>query len=425
MNNVSLENAAQILGVSPNIIKQWEKKKLIKSKKISKGQKLFNLEELQALQTKQNSTNPNNHYKILKFSEVTSFNVIELFAGCGGMALGFENAGLQTELLVEIDENCINTLKINRPNWKILHEDVAKIDFREYRDRVDIIAGGFPCQAFSYAGHGKGFEDTRGTLFFEFARCLSEVRPKIAIAENVRGLLSHKKGETLAIMLRVLQDLGYNVAYQVLSAQFLDVPQKRERVIILATRKELEIRAIFPRERNYTIPLRDALKDCPKSMGVEYKTRKKEIMKLVPPGGNWRDLPVEIQKEYMKSSYYKGGGRTGFAKRLSWDEPALTVTCSPAQTQTERCHPDETRPLTVREYARIQTFPDDWQFTGSLSTQYRQIGNADPVNMAYHLGQSLITMLNQKERNCEEIVIREKTPIYTQLAIPGLDIELK
>ncbi|MEA5470497.1 DNA (cytosine-5-)-methyltransferase [Spirulina sp. 06S082] len=321
------------------------------------------------------------------------YNVIELFAGCGGMALGFENAGLQTEFLVEIDKNCVNTLKINRPNWRILHDNVTNIDFKHYRDRVDIVAGGFPCQAFSYAGHGKGFEDTRGTLFFEFARCLSEVHPKIAIAENVRGLLSHQNGETLAIMLKTLRNLGYNVEYKLLSAQFLDVPQKRERVIILATRQDLQIGAIFPQEKNYTISLRDALQDCPKSRGVQYKDRKKEIMELVPPGGNWRDLPVEIQKEYLKNSFYKGGGRTGFAKRLSWDEPALTVTCSPAQTQTERCHPDETRPLTVREYARIQTFPDRWQFTGSLSAQYRQIGNAVPVNMAYHLGQCLIAML--------------------------------
>ncbi|WP_204104498.1 MULTISPECIES: DNA (cytosine-5-)-methyltransferase [Spirulina sp. CCY15215] len=393
MNCLSLKNAAKILGISPSMIQQWEKKKLIKSQKISQGKKVFNLEELQALQNKNTIVGSDNNYNILQSQQEVCFNVIELFAGCGGMALGFENAGLQTKLLVEIDKNCVNTLKINRPNWRILHDNVTNIDFKHYRDRVDIVAGGFPCQAFSYAGHGKGFEDTRGTLFFEFARCLSEVRPKIAIAENVRGLLSHQNGETLAIMLKTLKNLGYNVEYKLLSAQFLDVPQKRERVIILATRKDLQIRAIFPQEKNYTISLREALQDCPKSRGVQYKDRKREIMELVPPGGNWRDLPVEIQKEYLKNSFYKGGGRTGFAKRLSWDEPALTVTCSPAQTQTERCHPDETRPLTVREYARIQTFPDRWQFTGSLSAQYRQIGNAVPVNMAYHLGQGLITML--------------------------------
>lgn len=135
------------------------------------------------------------------------------------------------------------------------------------------------------------------------------------------------------------------------------------------------------------------MKNCPESDGATYPKRKEEILKLVPPGGYWRDLPMDIQKEYMKKSFYLGGGKTGMARRLSWDEPSLTLTCSPAQKQTERCHPEETRPLTVREYARIQSFPDDWQFTGSLASQYRQIGNAVPVNLAYHIGKTLISML--------------------------------
>lgn len=137
-------------------------------------------------------------------------------------------------------------------------------------------------------------------------------------------------------------------------------------------------------------------------------------MKQVPPGGNWRDLPIAVQKEYMKNSYDQGGGRTGFAKRLAWDEPALTVTCSPAQTQTERCHPDETRPLTVREYARIQTFPDDWEFRENLSSQYKQIGNAVPVNLAYHIGRCAIATLE----NQIPLKFQEKSPIV-QLTIPG------
>jgi DNA (cytosine-5)-methyltransferase 1 len=116
-------------------------------------------------------------------------------------------------------------------------------------------------------------------------------------------------------------------------------------------------------------------------------------MEKVPPGGYWKDLPIEIQKEYMKGSFFLGGGKTGMARRLSWDEPSLTLTCNPAQTQTERCHPCETRPLSVREYARIQTFPDEWEFEGSMASQYKQIGNAVPVNLAYHIGRTLLLML--------------------------------
>jgi len=147
--------------------------------------------------------------------------------------------------------------------------------------------------------------------------------------------------------------------------------------------------------------LKDALKkgelfssDVSISDGTKYPKRKKEILDMIPPGGYWRNLPIEIQKEYMMKSYYLGGGKTGMARRISWDEPSLTLTCSPAQKQTERCHPDETRPFNVREYARIQTFPDDWVFTGSIAQQYKQIGNAVPVNLGKEIGYSIINFLN-------------------------------
>ena len=122
---------------------------------------------------------------------------------------------------------------------------------------------------------------------------------------------------------------------------------------------------------------------------------KKKILDMVPQGGYWRDLPIKYQKEYMRGSFHLGGGKTGMARRLSWDEPSLTLTCAPAQKQTERCHPDETRPLTVREYARIQTFPDNWEFMGSMSSQYKQIGNAVPVNLGYAVARSLVRLLNE------------------------------
>jgi len=125
-------------------------------------------------------------------------------------------------------------------------------------------------------------------------------------------------------------------------------------------------------------------------------------MELIPAGGYWRDLPEKLQKEYMGASFYMGGGKTGMARRLSWDEPSLTLTCSPAQKQTERCHPVETRPLSVREYARIQTFPDNWKFSGSVAQQYKQIGNAVPVNLSYHIGNLLIKMLSGEIKEVEE-----------------------
>ena len=195
-------------------------------------------------------------------------------------------------------------------------------------------------------------------------------------------------------MLNILKEIGYNVTYRVLKAQFFDVPQKRERLFIIGTRNDLDLKAIFPKERDYILTMRDALQDCPPSAGAKYSARKLEIFDMVPEGGYWRDLPVDVQKEYMGASFYLGGGKTGMARRLAWDEPSLTLTCAPAQKQTERCHPAETRPLNVREYARLQTFPDEWAITGSVCAQYKQIGNAVPVNLAYHVGTCLIQMLD-------------------------------
>ncbi|MCX6791226.1 MAG: DNA (cytosine-5-)-methyltransferase, partial [Candidatus Gribaldobacteria bacterium] len=209
-------------------------------------------------------------------------------------------------------------------------------------------------------------------------------------------------------MVAVLEEIGYRVKYKVLRSQYFDVPQKRERLIIIGVRKDLNIPISFPKEKDYIVPLREALHRCPKSEGQEYPEKKKKILELIPPGGYWRDLSEELQKEYMGASYFMGGGKTGMARRLSWDEPSLTLTCSPAQKQTERCHPDETRPLSVREYARIQTFPDNWKFFGSVSQQYKQIGNAVPVNLGYHIGDMIIKMLNgEAEEEVEENVCRQ------------------
>ena len=336
------------------------------------------------------------------------YNSIELFAGAGGLALGLHNAKINHILLNEFDKFACKTLKYNMPKWNVVCGDIADIDFNEYKGEVDILTGGFPCQAFSYAGKSRGFEDTRGTLFFEFARSVKEVQPKIAVGENVKGLLNHDGGKTLETMKNVLTELGYVVLEpKVLKAIFHKVPQKRERLILIAIKKEyadsVEFKWPKPYEKIYT--MKDALKsgtlfdtDVPESDGQQYPKRKAEIMKMVPAGGYWRDLPIKIQKEYMKGSFYLGGGKTGMARRIGWDEPCLTLTCAPAQKQTERCHPVETRPLTVREYARVQTFSDTWQFAGSLTSQYKQIGNAVPVNLAYEIGKSLVDVLNQIEK---------------------------
>ncbi len=419
-----VHDVAAKIGVSTDTIRRWEKKGLIKGSRDEHNHRVFNLDEIKRLHAKINgSKSTKNNYKILKSKKISKYTAIDLFAGAGGTALGLENAGLNHILLNEYDKIAALTLKRNRPNWHVNGEDIHAVDFTPYKYKVDVVEGGFPCQAFSYAGKKEGFNDTRGTLFHEFARAVKEVQPKIAIGENVRGLLTHDNGRTLKIMVATLQKLGYRVAYKVMRSQYLNVPQKRERLVIIGVRNGLDTPILFPKEKDHTISLKEAISDVPKSEGQEYSERKKHIMSLVPAGGYWRDLPLDLQKEYMKASFYMGGGKTGMARRLSWDEPSLTLTCNPAQKQTERCHPEETRPLSVREYARIQTFPDDWIFEGSTSAQYKQIGNAVPVNLGYYMGLAAITMLDGA--TSDELEAVEDLPPFSdveELVIPDTPV---
>lgn len=336
------------------------------------------------------------------------YNLVELFAGGGGLAIGMEQAGFHSIFLNELDKYACKTLKHNRPNWNVVEGDIANVDFSIIKEPVDILTGGFPCQAFSYAGKSLGFEDTRGTLFFEMARAIKELKPKVFMAENVKALRSHDDGKTLNTIKSVISELGYNLVDPcVLKAIFYKVPQKRERLILVAIRNDLFDQVTFhwPSPYKRIMTLRDAFyagdlyeTDVPESPGQQYPQRKKEIMDKVPQGGYWRDLSDALQREYMQKSYFLGGGKTGMARRLSLYEPSLTLTTSPAQKQTERCHPLETRPLQIREYARIQTFPDNWEFKGSKNAAYKQIGNAVPVNMARAIGHSLIRLLNDIEK---------------------------
>ena len=329
-----------------------------------------------------------------KPKRIGKFKVIELFAGAGGLALGLEKAGFSSLGLVELDKDASNTLKVNRPNWNVINDDIANVSkldleklFNIKKGELDLLSGGSPCQSFSYAGKRLGLEDTRGTLFYHYAEFLHKLQPKMFLFENVKGLRTHDKGRTYATILDIFEKEGYTIQKDVLNAWDFGVAQKRERLITVGIRNDLvgKIHFSFPEPQKYKQILRDVLLDCPKSEGATYSEYKKKIFELVPPGGYWKDIPEDVAKEYMKSCWFMEGGRTGILRRLSLDEPSLTVLTSPSQKQTDRCHPLEARPFTVRENARCQSFPDDWMFCGSIGQQYKQVGNAVPVNLAYEV----------------------------------------
>ena len=401
---ISVNNLADILGTSIATAQKWGESGVYPYHTDERGKKGFYMEELvnipsirQMLETRWDEE--------AHVTPLRDFTSVELFAGAGGLALGMHLAGFRHVLLNEMDAMACQTLRRNHPEWNVLEGDIHQIDFTPLRGQVDFLSGGFPCQAFSYAGKKGGLEDARGTLFFELARAVREIQPKVFMGENVKGLLSHDDGKTLEVIRNVIAELGYTlVEPRVLKAIMYQVPQKRERLILVAIRNDIaeQVQFCWPDPYKRVMTLRDAFYagelfpvDVPASDFQAYPEKKRKVMEMVPEGGDWRDLPEEIQKEYMGGSFYLGGGKTGMARRLSLDEPSLTLTCAPAQKQTERCHPLETRPLTVREYARIQTFPDEWKFEGNLTAQYKQIGNAVPVNLSYAIGRSLIRLFNE------------------------------
>lgn len=416
---ISENNLAALIGTSNRTVQTWGKNGLYPLHQ-QNGAWGFDMEELKSIPEVEAMLQSNWEAESA-VTPVRQFNSIELFAGGGGLALGMSLAGFHHVLLNEFDTAACKTLKTNKPQWNVIEGDVRHIDFTPLRGKIDFLSGGFPCQAFSYAGKGAGFNDTRGTLFFELARAVKEIQPKVFMGENVKGLISHENGRTFETIKNTIAELGYTlVEPRVLRAIMYQVPQKRERLILIAIRNDIAQNVEFhwPTPYHEVLTLRDALyksviyeNDVPVSEGAQYPEKKKRVLAMVPQGGDWRNLPEEVAKDYMGGSWLLGGGKTGMARRLSLDEPSLTLTCSPCQKQTERCHPLETRPLSVREYARIQTFPDNWVFQGSMSDKYKQIGNAVPVNLAWAVGRSLIRLFNDIQRimpentqNCTEAV---------------------
>jgi DNA (cytosine-5)-methyltransferase 1 len=364
---------------------------------------------------------------------------LSLFAGAFGLDLGIENAGFHTISVVEKDRDATKTIALNRPH---LHEsavprEIEKVSTQDLLaeggrvlklgsalcpGEVDLVTGGPPCQPFSTAGKRGSVMDPRGSLFMEFIRIVKEVKPRFFLMENVRGLLSapirHRainqrgknypplepdemSGAALRVVLTEMKELKYTVVYNILEAADYGVPQNRARVIFIGSRDGETATFPLPKycQNGKNLPkwrtLRDALTGLvdPELEFIPYSESRLKYLKLLKEGQNWRDLPEELIKEAMGGAYNSGGGKVGFYRRLSWDKPSPTVTTSPQQKATDMCHPVELRPLSVRECAKIQTFPDDWIFSGSVSSKYKQIGNAVPVLLAQEIGSYLFDLI--------------------------------
>lgn len=333
-----------------------------------------------------------------------------------GLDNGLEKAGFTICLAVEMEKAMCNTINLNKPQLPLISDDIRNYNGDELLRRAGLkkgelflLCGGPPCQAFSTAGKRRGLEDDRGNVFLKFISLIGELQPKYFLIENVRGLLSAtyspfshnnanaEKGSALAYLLYEIEKLGYSFTFTLYDAANYGVPQHRERVIILGNREGYRIPHIPP-THNETgssglkpwVSLREAVEGIKGCTAGKIPDKRKRFYESLSAGQNWKNLPIEMQKEALGKAYELQGGKTGFLRRLAWDKPSPTLVTCPTMPATELCHPDEIRPLSVEEYARIQMFPDSWKFAGKMADVYKQIGNAVPVGLAEAAGKHIL-----------------------------------
>ena len=348
-------------------------------------------------------------------------DVISLFSGAMGLDIGLQEAGLNVVIGQDFDQVCVDTMKAN--GHRVLGGDIRDIEPQTILDMTNLkigepflICGGPPCQPFSTAGKRLGINDPRGSLFMDFIRMIGYIQPRFFVMENVKGIMSaplkhvptaefdkndpeQRLGTVLEVILSEFNKLGYKTVYGILDSVNYGVPQFRERFVLIGSRDHEDIFLPVPTHfqmhqnpecrwrtvKDAIYDLEDDDTECSK-----FSEERKNYLKMVPEGGNWRNLPENIIPEAMGGAYRSGGGKVGFYRRLSYSQPSPTITTSPAQKATMLCHPKKDRPLSVKEYARIQQFPEDWVFVGTTAAKYKQIGNAVPIGLAKAIGLAII-----------------------------------
>ena len=333
--------------------------------------------------------------------------VISLFSGCGGLDLGFKKAGFEIPVANEFDKTIWATFKANHPTTHLIEEDIRKIsklDIEKFiNGEIDGIIGGPPCQSWSEAGALRGINDARGQLFFDYIRILKEFRPKFFLAENVSGMLSNRHSEAVENIIHLFEEAEYNVSLNLVNAKDYGVAQERKRVFYIGFRKDLNLEFQFPKgstkEEGKKLTLKDVIWDL-QTIAIPAEEKNRHNPKAV-----------------NNNEYFVGDYSTIFMSRnrvKTWEEQAFTVQASGRQCQLhpqapkmEKIGKDKCRfvkgkeelyrRMTVREVARIQGFPDDFQFLYDMvDTGYKMIGNAVPINLAYEIASAIRKILERE-----------------------------
>lgn len=319
-----------------------------------------------------------------------------LFTGAGGLDLGFKKAGFNIVWANEYDATIWETFELNFPTTKLDKRSIVNIPVSEIPN-IDGIIGGPPCQSWSEAGTGRGINDKRGQLFYDYIRILKGKQPKFFLAENVSGILHSKHEKAFTDIIKQFESAGYEISYKLLNANDYDVPEDRLRLIIVGYHKKLKKKFEFPEPQKYKPVLKDAIFDMPPAQSANDKNK---------TNGDNLKIP---NHEYMNggfSSIYMSRNRV-----RSWEEPSFTIQAggrhAPLHPQAPKMKLISKnkrifiegkehlyRRLSVRECARIQTFPDNFIFKyQNIANGYKMIGNAVPVNFAYHLAQKIYSDL--------------------------------
>lgn len=427
---LSVKETSEMLGYSEQYVRRLLKKGKLNGEFIS-SRWLIASESANEYRYKGQKSSLSVPDHIRRSSNKPILKALSFFSGCMGLDLGLEREGIEVILACEVDKAARRTIEANKPDIALIGDirDYSASEIRKNagltpQEDIDVIVGGPPCQAFSSAGKRQGFNDERGNVFLTFIDLIIELKPKYAVIENVRGLLSaplkhrphnlrgnkylplsseEKRGGALLYITRKLKEAGYSFSFNLYNAANFGSPQSRERVVIMCSRDGAKLPYLTPTHSEhglYGLPrwrtLREALEGLPVDghRFVKFPEKRLKYYKLLKPGQYWRDLPTELHEEALGASYHASGGKTGFYRRLAWDKPSPTLVTHPAMPATDLAHPEEDRPLSIQEYKRIQEFPDSWTIEGSLLDQYRQVGNAVPCSLGRAIGRMLVSHLS-------------------------------
>lgn len=423
---ISVAQAAEMLKLSEQAVRTLLRRGALDGQQVG-GQWITTERAVSLYSKKLRASAPQDQVRIGQ--DLPEVRALSFFSGAMGLDLGLERAGIEVLLACEFDKACRRTISTNKPSigligdiWKYSTEEILAHAGLPPGERVDVIVGGPPCQAFSTAGARRGFEDHRGSALLRYIEVIREIAPTYAVIENVRGLLSaplahtphanrnsdwqptraEMPGGALLHVVEQLRLLGYHVTFNLYNAANFGVPQARERVVLIANRGERPVPHLLPThsaDGAFGLPRWRTFREAVSGLDGdhdhdEFPEDRLRFYRMLGPGQYWKHLPEDLQREALGNSYFSGGGKTGFLRRLSWDKPSCTLVTSPCMPATDICHPEEDRPISVQEYKRVQQFPDDWQVCGSRAEQYKQIGNAVPVGLGEAVGRAIINHMN-------------------------------